>query len=142
MNKDGSVSKQEWVDVFLEQGDRKELKYDDLLRYFQEQAKTICEDPRPATKVADSFQNKKVFGGLLGPVSDVYFALDRDQNGAIEPQDIQDFFKDMDSTKTGNISRVDFNEATDAILLETCMEAAKLCSRGDAAEKQTCEIQV
>jgi len=36
VNKDGSVSKDEWVNVFLEQGTRKELKYDDLLRYFQE----------------------------------------------------------------------------------------------------------
>ena len=78
----------------------------------------------------------------MGPVSDVYFALDRDQNGAIEPKDIQDFFKDMDSTKTGQITRKDFNEATDAILLETCMEAAKLCSRGSESEKRACQAEV
>lgn len=48
----------------------------------------------------------------------------------------------MDTTKTGQISRKDFDEATDAILLETCMEAAKLCSRGTEAEIRACQAEV
>lgn len=78
----------------------------------------------------------ELIGGLAKPFSELYFELDRDRSGAIEPADVRDLFKKVDVLKDGSLSRKEFNASLDANLLEFCTESHKLwgdCSELDAA---------
>lgn len=42
---------------------------------------------------------------LLGPFSDIYFALDQNKNGRIEPNEMKNFFKSINRDKNSFVSR-------------------------------------
>ena len=63
---------------------------------------------------------------MAKPFSEIYFKLDRDRSGAIEPSDIKDLFEKVDYLQDGYLSRTEFNKALDENLLNFCVETRKL----------------
>jgi Ca2+-binding EF-hand superfamily protein len=62
----------------------------------------------------------------MGPISEIYFSMDLNADGLIQPTEVQSFFNILDANNSGKIKRKEFIRATDATLMEVCLESAKL----------------
>lgn len=64
--------------------------------------------------------------GIMGPLSEIYFSMDLNQDGFVQPTEVQTFFNILDTNNSGKIKRNEFIRATDSTLMEVCLESAKM----------------
>ena len=98
----------EWLDTSLGIT-RHPLNYDEFFQFMKSNARKVCQDP---TESSDT-DGLSTFFDLLGPISDLYFALDHDQNGQSSPSEFGNEFENVDTNNNEKVSRNEFNLSTE-----------------------------
>jgi hypothetical protein len=79
LNSDGVLTPNEWTDSF----ENLPMSYDVMFAWFRDHAADLCFDPLAESGTEFESANNDIFG----PLSDMYFSLDRNYDGSIDPSE-------------------------------------------------------
>ena len=64
------------------------LEYKEYANFLRKNIQAMCIDPRPEMKVS----NDKRFNGILRPFADIYFGIDNNADGEVNPSEADKLF--------------------------------------------------
>jgi len=131
-DRDGKISRSEWIRVFAKHDmnrDRK-LSYNDFYVFLSQHADHICSDPRGKPELEETHRSELNVEELkerdfVSILSKIYYFLDSNQNGQIQPNDVRLAFKSLDLDRDMHIGREEFDSMTGPAFKEMCYQAAK-----------------
>ena len=126
-NGDQYIDRDEWMDYLVSQASQNHLTYNDLYKFFRDNAENVCKDPRPQPFKSDISD----FDAVLAPLSDIWFLLDMDRDGHASPADLANAFRGMDFDEDGNITELEFHQKANRGLLEMCYQLAVMSDSED-----------
>lgn len=108
------------------------INKDSFYEFMKINAGHFCLNPIPSGE-SSAFTHSGALG-IMGPISEIYFSMDLNSDGFIQPTEVQAFFNLLDVNGSGKIRRNEFIRATDATLMEVCLESAKLKKGADCID--------